>query len=353
MRFIKRLSQKSGMPPGALVHVGDRKVEEVRIRVIDYDKDHVEEKEISEADACRPYKGTRSVTWIDVRGLHRVNVIQSVGETFGLHPLVLEDILNTSQRPKIEEFEDYVFLILKMLTYDEETDEVHVEQVSLVLGPSFVISFQEMEGDVFDPIRERIRKGGGRIRNAGADYLVFAILDAAVDHTFVLLEKIGDAIESIEDDLMDTPGPVVLDRIHVLKRELLFLRRSVWPLREVVGNLMKMEPGLVTERTEIYLRDVYDHTVQAIETVETFKDMASGLLDYHMSLMGNRMNEVMKVLTIIATIFIPLTFIAGIYGMNFEHMPELAWSWAYPAVLGIMAVIVLLMILWFKRKRFF
>ncbi len=350
--FGKRMSHKAGMPPGALVHVGEKKTEKVRVHIMDYDAEHLEERDLEDIEQCFTYRDAPSITWINVVGLHRVDLIETIGNRFGLHPLVMEDILNTAQRPKIELFEDYAFIICKMLVYDQEQDRVRFEQISLVLGPSFVLSFQEVEGDAFDPVRERIRKGRGRIRKRNEDYLLYALLDAVVDQYFVVLEKIGEGLEGMEEDLMDDPGPEVMERIHLLKRELIFLRKSVWPLREVVSALQRGEADSITEGTLVFLRDLYDHTIQAIDTLETYNDMASGLLDYYMSLMGNRMNEVMKVLTIVATLFIPITFIAGVYGMNFEFMPELRWKWAYPAALGVMLAMVVLMLIWFKRKRF-
>lgn len=351
--FKRLLSGKAGLSPGSLVHVGERKVDRVRIHVIDYDRDHMEEKEVESPSDCEGYKTSQSITWIDVKGLHRVEIIQDFGERFGLHPLVLEDILNTGQRPKTEEFEGYLLVICKMLSYGHESGEVGIEQVSIILAPSFVITFQEKEGDVFEPVRDRIRKGRGRIRKMGEDYLLYALLDAVIDNYFVLLDKIGTSLEDLEEDIMEDPRPDILDRTHVLKRELILMRRSIWPMREALSNLQREESSLMTEHTGLFLRDAYEHTIQVIETVEAFNDMASGLMDYHMSVVNNRMNEVMKVLTVVATIFIPLTFIAGVYGMNFEHMPELSWAWAYPAALGVMGGLAGGMILWFKRNRFF
>lgn len=351
--FKRLLSGKAGLSPGSLVHVGEIRVDRVSIHVMDYDRDRIEEREVESPSDCEKYKTSQSITWIDVKGLHRVEIIQDFGERFGLHPLVLEDILNTAQRPKTEEFEGYLLVICKMLSYDRESGEVDVEQLSIILAPSLVITFQEKDGDVFDPVRERIRKGRGRIRKMGEDYLIYALLDAVVDNYFVLLDKIGTSLEDLEEGIMGNPRPDILDRTHVLKRELILIRRSIWPMREVLSNLQREESSLMTEHTGLFLRDAYEHAVQVIETVETYNDMASGLMDYHMSAVNNRMNEVMKVLTIVATIFIPLTFIAGIYGMNFEHMPELAWAWAYPAVVGVMGVLAGGMIVWFKRNRFF
>ena len=269
-----------------------------------------------------------------------------------MHPLIQEDIVNTGQRPRAEDFEAYVFVVLKMM-YNGGKIGIVSEQVSLVLGPNFVISFQEQEGDVFDAIRERIRKEKGRIRKEGSDYLAYALLDAIVDNYFLVLEELGEEIERIEEKLVKDPTPRTLQTIHDLKRDSLFLRKSIWPLREVINGLVKSESLLIKPTTEIYLRDVYEHTIQVIDTVETFRDMISGMLDIYLSSISNRMNEVMKVLTIFAAIFIPLTFVAGIYGMNFKYMPELEWRWGYFMVLGLMAIIGGTLVAYFKNKKWF
>jgi magnesium transporter len=250
----------------------------------------------------------------------------------------------------LEDFGDYIFVVLKTFSYNHQSDELEPEQISLILGPSFVVSFQEREGDVFNPIRERIRSNKGRIRRMGADYLAYSLLDSIVDHYFIVLEQVGEEVEFLEEELVTNPTPETLQTIHNLKREMLFLRKSVWPLREVIGALERGESSLIKESTGIYLRDVYDHTIQVIDTIETFRDMISGMLDIYLSSVSNRMNEVMKVLTIIATIFIPLTFIAGIYGMNFQYMPELEWRWGYPMVWVVMLAIGVLMLIYFRKK---
>jgi magnesium transporter len=282
-----------------------------------------------------------------------VDVIEKIGEQFGLHPLVLEDILHTGQRPKMDEFDDYISIITRMLSYNEETNQVESEQFSLILGPNYVISFQERVGDIFNAVRERLRQKKGRLRTRGPDYLAYALIDAIVDHYFFVIEKIGEEIEFLEEELIVDPGPETLQTIHNLKRELIFLRKSVWPLREMISGLERGESPLIQDRTTIFLRDVYDHTIQIIDTIETYRDMVSGMLDVYLSSVSNRMNEVMKVLTVIATLFIPLTFIAGIYGMNFKFMPELEWHWGYPLVWAIMIVIGVLMLFYFKKNRWF
>ncbi|HUU50437.1 MAG TPA: magnesium/cobalt transporter CorA [Nitrospinota bacterium] len=352
-KFFKRVSKKTGLPPGAVVHIGDKRIEKAKIDIIDYDEAQFQEKAAKKAEECFPFKDTETVTWINISGIHDVEIIKKIGKEFKLHPLVLEDIVNTGQRPKYEDFDDHIFVVLKMLYYDDKSDEIKTEQVSLIVGSNFVISFQELEGDVFHPIRERIRNSKGRIRKAGADYLAYALLDAVVDGYFIILEKIGERIEGIEEELVKNPTPETLKIIHDLKREMIFLRKSVWPLREVISVLERGESSIIHEKTQIYLRDVYDHTIQVIDTVETFRDMVSGMLDIYLSSVSNRLNQVMKVLTMIATIFIPLTFIAGIYGMNFKYMPELEWKSGYFIVLGLMFVIGLSMFIHFKRKKWF
>jgi len=356
-RLIKKRSKARGLPPGALVHIGEKKTEKTRITVIDYNVSKFEEKEVGKVEECFAFKRKPTVTWINVDGLHEVEVIEKLGKCFDIHPLVLEDILNTDQRPKMEDFEKYLFFVLKMLYVDDKTKEIRSEQVSLILGNNFVISFQESIGDVFDAIRERIRKGKGRIRKMGTDYLVYSLLDAIVDNYFIILERVGEKVESMEEDLVSNPVPETLQQIYNLKREMIYLRKSVWPLREVINGLLREESKLIKDTTHVYLRDLYDHTIQVIDTIETFRDMISGMLDIYMSSVSNKMNEVMKVLTIFAAIFIPLTFFAGLYGMNFNpyispfNMPELNWFWGYPMALVAMLVIGILMLIYFKRKR--
>jgi magnesium transporter len=292
-----------------------------------------------------------TVTWINVDGLHQVEILEKLGEYYGFHPLMLEDILNTDQRPKMEDYGKYIYIVLKMLSYMDNSNEIVTEQISLILGPNFVISFQEKKGTVFNPIRERIRNDKGRIRKMGSDYLAYSLLDLIVDNYFIIMEKLGEKIEFLEEEVVTHPTPETLQTIHHLKREMIFLRKGVWPLREVVSGLERGESSLIKESTRIYLRDVYDHTIQTIDTIETYRDMVSGMLDIYLSSISNRLNAVMKVLTIIATIFMPLTFLAGIYGMNFKYMPELEWRWGYLMFWLIMIGIGAFMLIYFKKKR--
>lgn len=346
----KRRSYKAGLPPGSLVHIGKRKVEKTRITIIDYDEGQFQEKKAETIEECFPFKDKPTVTWVNIDGVHDVDIVEKIGRHFGAHPLVLEDIVNTGQRPKMEDFEDYIFIVLKMITYDEKTSEMYSEQVSIILGKNFVISFQERQGDVFDPIRDRIRNSKGRIRKAGADYLTYALLDATVDGYFIVLENLGERIEILENEVIENPTSETLQVINSLKREMILLRRSVWPLREVIGALDRGGSALIHEATGTYLRDVYDHTIQVADTIDSYRDMIIGTRDTYLSSLSNRMNEVMKVLTIIATIFIPVTFIAGIYGMNFQFMPELGWRWSYFIVWGVIVAVAVTMIAYFRKK---
>lgn len=350
--LIKKRSRKAGLPPGSLIHIGDKKKEEVKITVIDYDEGNFQEKVISEIQECFTFKDKPTVTWINVDGVHKVEIPEKIGECYGFHPLIIEDILNTDQRPKMEDFGDYIYVVLKMLNLDSRTNSIISEQISLILGPNFVISFQEgHEGDVFNPVRERLRAGKGKIRKMGADYLAYSLIDSIVDNYFIILEKLGEKIESLEERLVTNPTGNVLREIHNLKREMLFLRKSVWPLREVISTMAKGESSLIHPSTGIYLRDIYDHTIHVVDTIETFRDMVSGMLDIYLSSISNRMNAVMKVLTIIATIFMPLTFLAGVYGMNFKNMPELEWKFGYPMIVLVMLIVAVIMLYFFRKKK--
>lgn len=347
----KKRSIKTGLPPGSLIHIGEKKAERVRIRILDYDENQFEEKEAKSIEECFPFKDKPTTTWINIDGLHQVDIIEKIGNKFDFHPLLLEDILNTEQRPKIEDFETHIYIVLKMLYYDEKIKEITSEQISIIFGHNFVISFQEKEGDIFDPIRERIRTGKGRTRKMGADYLSYSLVDSIVDSYFSILEKLGENIEDVEETMITDPKPETLHGIHSLKRKMISLRKSVWPLRDVLSALERSESPLIQEPTRIYLKDVYDHTIQVIDTVETYRDVLSGMLDVYLSSISNKMNEIMKVLTIIATIFIPLTFIAGVYGMNFEFMPELRWRLGYPAIWVVMISVGISMLVYFRKKK--
>jgi magnesium transporter len=347
----EKLSKTAGLPPGMPVHVGEKKLEEARITVIDYDEKGSEIKEVGSVKECLDYRDRPTVTWINVDGLHNVGLIEELCGQFGIHPLVIEDIVNTEQRPKTEVFDDYIFSVLKMSTYNVEAGAVETEQVSIVFGEKFVLTFQERRGDIFDPLRARIENGKGLVRRQGADFLAYALLDAVVDSHFVLLEKIGEEVEAMEDELIANPSPQMLQGIYSLRTGMITLRKSVWPLREIISGLQRSGTALIKATTDIYMRDLYDHTIQVIDTVETLRDLVAGMLDIYLSSVSNRMNEVMKVLTVFASIFIPLTFIAGVYGMNFKYMPELSWRWGYFGILSFMLVVGVVLLFYFRSKR--
>ncbi len=327
-----------------------------KITVIDYDDQNFHEVEVKDVAECFTFKQKPTVTWINIDGLHQVDVLEKLGFCYGIHPLVLEDIL-TDQRPKVEDYDDYIFIVLKMLYYNENGDDtlgdtkIDVDQVSMILGPNFIISFKEKEVDVFNPLRDRLRMARGRIRKQGADYLAYSMMDSIVDHYFVIMEKLGERFEELEDSVVANPEPGILPTIYNLKRDMLFMRKSVWPLREAISRLQRTDSHLVSETTKIYLRDVYDHTIQVIENIETFRDMSASLLETYLSSLSNKLNEVIKLLTVISTIFIPLTFLAGVYGMNFRYMPELESPWGYPAILILMLLVVVVMLTYFRRKE--
>lgn len=351
-RTLKRKSKKVGLSPGTLIYTGEKPAEKIKISVINYNETALVEKEVKNIEDCFSLINTSTNTWINIEGINDIRMIEKLGSTFGIHPLVLEDILNTDQRPKMNEYDNYLFIVLRMLTFNSEERMVNSEQVSLIFGRNFLISLQEKNGDIFDGVRERIRNSKGKIRKLGTDYLAYALIDSVVDGYFNILEKIGELVEDIEDELITEPKPENLHTIHQLRREMILLRKSVWPLREVINLMEKEGISLIKKTTYIFLRDLYEHTIQIIDTIESYRDMVSGMLDTYLSSVSNRMNEVMKVLTIIATIFIPLTFIAGVWGMNFQHMPELKWPWIYPY--GFWALMILIggmMVFYFKRKH--
>ena len=355
MKKIRKISEKrarkAGQPPGVLKYLEEEPQEEIKISYIDYDKDSYQEEEITEISELKKLKESETVSWLNIIGLSDVEKIEKLCNVFNIHPLVQEDIIHVHQRPKMEEHKDSLYIVLKMLNYNESEEDIEVEQVSIVVGDNYVITFQERAGDVFDPIRKRLKNEKGRIRTMQADYLAYTLIDVIVDNYFIILEKIGDKIEIIEEELVNQPSDDTLQKIYKYKNEMIFLRKSVWPLREVINGLEKSDTKFINSSVKLYLRDVYDHTIQVIETVETIRDMLGGMLDIYLSSISNKMNEVMKVLTIIATIFIPLTFIAGIYGMNFEYIPELTWQNGYFVVLIVMAVIAAYMVYYFKKKK--
>ena len=350
-RFLKRRSVKAGMPPGSLVHIGETPAQAVSIELIGYDPATFEEQRFQTVDDCLPHLERPGITWVNVEGVHDVEIIRHLGERFALHPLVLEDIVNTVQRPKIEDYDSYLFIVLRMLK-PTGGGEFTSEQLSMILGPSYLFTFQEgIQGDVFDTVRERLRNGKGKSRGMGVDYLAYALIDAIVDNYFNVLEDMGERIVNLEENLTLSPDKATLIEINTIKQEIIFLRKAVWPLREAVSFLERGDSRLLSPSTRLYFRDVYDHTVQVIDTVETYRDLLSGMLDLYLSSISNRINEVMKFLTVIGTIFMPLTFLVGVYGMNFKHMPELEWHNGYFMLWGLMIVLTIVMSIYFKRKR--
>jgi magnesium transporter len=349
MKLVQKRSRKTGLPPGTLVHIGDKKTDHVTIKAFRYAGTKCDEWTVAQPEQLAP-PSDESVIWVDVGGVHKLDVLDAFGKQFSLHPLLLEDIANTDQRPKLDDYETYFFVVMKMLSLTERQD-VMVEQVSLVLGRNFVLSFQENGTDVFHSVRERLRGGKGRMRQAGADYLLYALVDAIVDQYFAVLEAIGEKIEALQQVVVADPKPETLREIHALKRQLLFLRRAVWPLRDVMNNLSRSDCPFLQHTTKVFFRDVYDHVVQIVDTIETLREMVSASLDIYLSSVSYRLNAVMRVLTVITTIFMPLSFIASIYGMNFEYMPELKSQWGYPAVLAVMALVGVGMLFVFRSKR--
>ncbi len=350
--ITRKRTKKTGLPSESLVYTGDRKGGPVRIAVIDYDADHFVEQELVAVDQCIPFRDKPTVTWINVEGVHDAALLEKLGECFGLHRLVIEDIMSTDQRPKAEDFGEYLYIVLKMLWPGSAKGDFVSEQVSIILGKKFVLSFQEgVEGDVFSPIRERLRAGKGKLRKLGADLLAYSMLDAIVDNYFVVLEKFGVKIDGAEEALIAEPTESTAQSLYRLKRELLVLHKSVWPVREIMAALTRRESDLIGEAAVPYLRDVYDHIVQAIDTVEIFREMLSEMIGIYLSSVSNKLNAIMKVLTIIATIFMPITFIAGVYGMNFKHMPELEWTYGYAAAGAVMIAVGAGMFVYFKRKK--
>ncbi|WP_223551493.1 magnesium/cobalt transporter CorA [Aestuariivivens sp. NBU2969] len=343
--------KKLGQIPGSVIYTGERAKEKLFIEVFDYNKDQYIEKELQTVEESFDFKLSDSTTWINLNGLNHVSAIETLGENYNLHPLVLEDIVNISQRPKIDEHEDYLFIVVKMLYYDT-SEKMVSEQVSFVLGKHYVLTFQEAEGDIFDGVRDRIRQAKGRVRNMQADYLLYILIDAIVDHYFSVIELLGNKIEDLESDIFT--GNINDDatkNIQNLKREILRVRRSIFPLREVINRIEKNKNTLIHKKTITYYRDIYDHLIQVSENIDIYREMIWSLMDMYITTISNKMNEVMKVLTIMASIFIPLTFIAGIYGMNFNYIPELQFKYGYFAVWGVMIVIFLAMLYYFKRKK--
>lgn len=340
-----------GTSPGTMVFIGEQKLEKAQVDVIEYNAEEVKETLDLGPEKFGELAASSKIKWININGIHDIDLIATIGKAFELHPLTLEDIVNTSQRLKIEEYANYLFIVLKMIKYSELSEKIEIEHISLILGKNYVISFQEYKGDVFNPVRDRIRQAKGRIRSMNSDYLAYALMDAVVDNYFLGVEHIGDCIEDLDDKVMTDPRPDSIKDIHTLKREILNLRKAVWPLREVISSIEKSDSSVLHKEVRVFWRDLYDHTIQIIDMVETFRDILGGVHDIYLSSVSNRMNDIMKFLTIISTIFIPMTFIAGVYGMNFEFIPELKWPYGYFFAWGFMLLAGLGQTAYFKRKK--
>lgn len=351
MRIVKHVRKKAGLQPGALVFAGAEHTHPITISMLTYDTQTVTEKTKLSIEQALIAPDAPGINWIDVNGIHEPALVERLGKHFGLHPLVIEDIITSGQRPKLEDYENYLFLTIKRLTCEKTTKNIQIEELSIIAGHNFVLTFQETPDDSFTAVKDRIRRGTDRFLKSGADYLVYALIDMVVDNYFAVLEEIGEQFEEIQAQVLSNPTPVTLKTVYRLKNDLILMRRAVWPLRDVISSLQRHESPLLTHTTELYLRDVQDHTIQVMDTVETLRDMLAGTLDIYVSSVSNRLNQVMKVLTVIATIFIPLTFIVGIYGMNFDYMPELHWTYGYPLIMGGMAMVAIGMLWWFRRNK--
>ena len=348
---VRQSKKKLGQIPGSIIYTGERSKETLSLEAFDYTKENCTELDLKSITESFDFKDTNSTTWINFNGLNYVNEIEALGKHYGLHPLVLEDIANITQRPKIDEYENYIFVVLKMLYYDKNQDIVS-EQVSFVLGKNYVISFQEAEGDVFDNVRDRLRQGKGRVRSMSSDYLLYTLIDAIVDHYFSVIEILSDKIEDFETQIFSGNATDDVSKdIQNLKREILRVRRAIFPLREVISRIEKDSSNLIQEKTLTYYRDVYDHLIHVTENIDIYREMIWSLMDMYMTSISNKMNEVMKVLTIMASIFIPLTFIAGIYGMNFDNIPELHYKYSYFILWGVMIALFVGMLYYFRKKK--
>jgi magnesium transporter len=346
-------SSKTGLAPGTLVHVGRRKVDQVNIKILEYGSDTFNEIEVQSVAECLPLALDTQIRWVDIVGLHQVDIIGDIGDKINIHPLVLEDILHTNQRPKAEAYEEYLYLVLRTPYWDEKKLTIDSEQVSVILGAGYVITFLEGDQDILESVRERVRIGRGRIRNQGSDYLVYAIMDAVVDQYFTVLDNLSDRVAELEDEVVTKPTTSTLQTIQDLKHELISFRKLIWPVRELVAGLERGKTDFFADATLVYLRDVHDHSIRVLETTEMYRDMVASMLDIYISSVNNKLNEIMKVLTIIATLFIPLTFVTGVYGMNFVNLPGAQWQWGFYLLIAFMIAVFLMMVAYFRRRHWF
>lgn len=350
-RLIKSAAKKSGLAPGSLVYTGSAKNLPAKLNVIRYSLEHVEEQSLTTLDEIVALNKYTGVTWIDIDGISDIQMLEKLGKHFHLHPLIVEDIVSVEQRPKLVEYDNCIYIVMQMITHDEKKSKISTEQLSIIVTGDTVLTFQDGPEDVLEPVRKRIRAAIGRIRKMGTDYLAYALIDAVVDHYFVVLEQIGGRIETLEDEVVKHQSALVVQDIHAMKREIIYLRRSVWPLRDAINGFREVASDLVSEDIDVFLHDLDDHILRIIDVLETYRDMLGTVLEIYMSSISLKMNAVMKVLTVISTIFIPLTFIVGLYGMNFtEQMPEFHWRWSYVAVWILMLGISGTMLVYFKKK---
>lgn len=352
-RFLKKSAATIGQSPGALVFIGEQKVEEVTIKVIDYDSQHLTEQDLQDIQVGIPYKDTESVTWLNFNGVHDTDLIRQVGNGFGLHALVMDDIVNTGQRPKMDEYDDYLYFGIKMMRFDEGTEEIKSEQLSMVLGSNILLTFQERPGDVFDPVRDRIRKQKGRIRKVGIDYLAYALLDIIMANYSSIIERLGERIEEIENSILTNPSQDLLAQINNYKREMNYLRKTIRPVREFMQRIVRLDSDLIQLDTLPFLKDLLDLANQSVDVIDVYRDMLSDHLNIYNTSVNNRLNEIMKVLTIFSAIFIPLTFVAGIYGTNFDYLPELHFRYSYFIMWGVFLTASAVMVRFFRKKRWF
>ena len=350
---LKKRARKTGMSPGTVVFAGERRTERPRVTVTDFDHAKLTELELADPELCSAYRASKSVSWIGVEGLHDVSLLETLGAIFSIHPLVLEDIAHPSQRAKLEVYDDYLFIVVRAINPAVEGQPPEEEQVSLIVGQNYLLTFQERASPIFNAVRQRIQTNRGRVRRMGVDYLAYALLDAVVDQYFVVLEDMGEELEDLEDRLLEDPGPRRLEELHDLRKDVMTIRRATWPIRDMLNIVLRDESDLFDSATLPFLRDLQDHTLHVMDIVEEFRELLAGLMEVYLTSSSARTNEVMKVLTVIASIFIPLTFLTGIYGMNFEYMPELHSRWGYPLLWVAMGVITLVQLFFMWRKRWF
>lgn len=350
MRLFRKSGIQPGKAPGTITHIG-KNTKVSKIQIVDFDKEQLSEREIKNVEDCFSLFEKPTVTWVNIIGLHNVKNIEKIGMRLGIHPLVLEDIANTNQHPKVEDYDNFIFLVLKMFEFDESNDEVKMGHLSILCGSNFILSFMESSSDVFEPVLARIREGRKTMRQSDSDYLMYALLDAIVDNYFIVLENLGEKIEELEKKIVQAPSPINLKTLHKLQDDMLVIQKSVFPLRRFIPTLEHLKSPLISTSSSIFFRDVSDHLIQITDTIETTNNKLIAMNSLYLSVISQKTNEVMKILALIATIFIPVTFLAGVYGMNFQFMPELASPFGYPIVLSVMVGIGITMISYFKKRK--